>query len=79
MESIQRDIHYLPYEALINLRYLEEAIYADTDSNYYWSDDYSAEYYIAQAKAGFIAVTEVYKGYNAPKKLDHLNQLSYSK
>lgn len=62
MENIQRDIHYLPYEALINLNYLHEAIYSDIDNNYYWSDDYSAEYYIAQAKAGFISVTEVYKG-----------------
>ena len=62
MENIQRDIHYLLYEALINTSYLEEAIYSDTDNNYYWSDDYSAEYYIAQAKAGFISVTEVHKG-----------------
>jgi len=62
MEKIQRDIHYLPSEALIHLSYLEEAIYADTENNYYWSNDYSAAYYIAQAKAGFIAVTEVYKG-----------------
>ncbi len=60
MNNIQRDIHYLPYEALINPSYLK-AIYSDTDNNYYWSDDYSAEYYIAQAKAGFISVTEVYK------------------
>ena len=62
MENIQRDIHYLPYEALINPSYLQESIYADIECNYYWSDDYSAEYYIAQAKAGFITVTEVYKG-----------------
>jgi len=62
MENIQRDIHYLPYEALINPGYLEGAVYSDTDNNYYWSDDYSAEYYIAQAKAGFISVTEVYNG-----------------
>lgn len=62
MDNIQRDIHYLPYESLINPSYLEEAIYTDIDSSYYWSDDYSAEYYIAQAKAGFISVTEVYKG-----------------
>lgn len=62
MENIQRDIHYLPYEALINPSYLQEAVYADIDNNYYWSDDYSAAYYIAQAKAGFIAVTEVHKG-----------------
>ncbi len=62
MENIQRDIHYLPYEALINLSYLHEAIYPDSDNNYYWSDDYSAAYYIAQAKAGFISVIEVYNG-----------------
>jgi len=62
MENIQRDIHYLPYEALINPSYLQEAIYTDIDNNYYWSDDYSAEYYIAQAKAGFISITEVHKG-----------------
>jgi Leu/Phe-tRNA-protein transferase len=61
MPNIQRDIHHLPYEALITPRYLRE-IYADMDANYYWSDDYSAQYYISQAKAGFIAVTEVYNG-----------------
>ena len=60
MESIQRDIHHLPFEALINAAYLHTAIYADMHHNYYWSDDYSASYYIAQAKAGFITLTEVY-------------------
>jgi len=59
MENIQRDIHYLPYKALIDLDYLQ-AVYDNTQNNYYWSDDYSARYYIAQAKAGFIAVSEVY-------------------
>jgi Leu/Phe-tRNA-protein transferase len=29
--------------------------------NYYWSDDFTPEYYIAQAKAGFIAVTDQYE------------------
>ena len=61
MEKIQHDIHHLPYDALINPNYLQEVIYSDMDTNYYWSDDYSAEYYIAQAKAGFISVTEVYE------------------
>ena len=60
MEDIQRDIHHLPYEALINPHYLYKVIYADMHNNYYWSTDYSAKYYIAQAKAGFISVTEVY-------------------
>jgi Leu/Phe-tRNA-protein transferase len=30
--------------------------------NYYWSDDFSPQYYIAQAKAGFIAVTDFFEG-----------------
>jgi len=30
--------------------------------DYYWSDDFSVEFYIAQAKAGFIAVTDHYEG-----------------
>ncbi len=34
-----------------------ESIYDDTEKNYYWSDDLSAEFYVAQAQAGFIAVT----------------------
>jgi len=29
--------------------------------NYYWSEDFSAAYYIAQAKAGFIAVTDYFE------------------
>ena len=62
MESIQRDIHHLPYEALITPTYLHEMIYDDMENNYYWSNDYSASYYIAQAKAGFISVTETYNG-----------------
>ena len=61
MENIQLGIHHLPYEALNHASYLEEYIYPDSHKNYYWSDDFSAEYYIAQAKAGFIAVTDVYE------------------
>jgi Leu/Phe-tRNA-protein transferase len=30
--------------------------------NYYWSSNFSPEYYIAQAKAGFIAVTDTFNG-----------------
>lgn len=32
-------------------------VYADQGKNYYWTDDFSPEFYITQAKAGFIAVT----------------------
>jgi len=53
-------INYLPLSAILNKDSLE-FIYSNMFANYYWSDDFSAKYYIAQAKAGFIAVTENYK------------------
>ncbi len=54
-------INYLPLNALLDRDFLEQYIYPNMFANYYWSDDFSAKYYIAQAKAGFIAVTEAYK------------------
>jgi Leu/Phe-tRNA-protein transferase len=36
---------------------LMDYVYANKEKNYYWADDFSPEFYIAQAKAGFIAVT----------------------
>lgn len=39
-----------------------EKIYPDMHTDYYWSDDFSPELYIAQAKAGLIATTEYHKG-----------------
>jgi len=61
MENIQLGIHHLTFEAVNSLPYLEEYIYPNMYKNYYWSDDFSATYYIAQAKAGFIAVTDKYE------------------
>ncbi len=61
-ESAPISIDYLPYEYLCNPSILEGVIYPDMYRNYYWSDDFSATYYIAQARAGFIAVTEKYQG-----------------
>lgn len=61
MESIQLGIHHLPYSFVSNQKLLEKYIYPDMYKNYYWSDDFSAEYYIAQAKAGFIAVTDFFE------------------
>lgn len=49
-------IEYLDYDSFFDKETMEY-IYADLNRNYYWSDDFSPEYYIAQAKAGFIAVT----------------------
>ena len=61
MENVQLGIYNLPYEAVYSNAYLEEHIYPNMHKNYYWSDDFSASYYMAQAKAGFIAVTDTYE------------------
>ena len=61
MSTIQLGIHPLHFEMLCNPFYLQEHVYPDMYKNYYWSEDFSPEYYIAQAKAGFIAVTDFYE------------------
>ena len=61
MNNIQLGIHPLHFEMVCNLPYLQNYIYSDMYKNYYWSEDFSPEYYIAQAKAGFIAVTDFYE------------------
>jgi Leu/Phe-tRNA-protein transferase len=54
--TIDYPIEYLEYENFFNEEVMSY-IYANKNKNYYWTDDLSAEFYIAQAKAGFIAVT----------------------
>ena len=54
---VDTPIENLPYEILLDQDILENKIYANMTQHYYWTDDFSAKYYIAQAKAGFIAVT----------------------
>ncbi len=61
MENIQLGIHPLHFEMVYDIPYLQEHIYPDMYKNYYWSQDFSPEYYIAQAKSGFIAVTDFYE------------------
>lgn len=61
MENIQLGIHHLSLDDLQDIPYLETYIYPDMYKNYYWSEDFSPEYYVAQAKAGFIAVTDTYE------------------
>ena len=61
MENIQLGIHELPYHYLTNPHILQSLIYPNMYKNYYWSDNFSPLYYIAQAKAGFIAVTDQYE------------------
>ena len=61
MENVQLGIYNLTYDEVSSLAYLQEHIYPNENKNYYWTDDFSAPFYIAQAKAGFIAVTDVYE------------------
>ncbi|NOZ90719.1 MAG: hypothetical protein GXO60_05495 [Epsilonproteobacteria bacterium] len=61
MNEIEPSIDYLPFDMLTSSK-LKSIIYPNMFKNYYWSDDFSPQYYIAQAKAGFIAVTENYRG-----------------
>ncbi len=62
MNNIQLGIYPLTYEDVTNPSILLTRIYPDMERNYYWSEDFSAAFYIAQAKAGFIAVTDIYEG-----------------
>jgi hypothetical protein len=61
MNNTQLGIHQLSYDDLTDHKILHEFIYPDMFKNYYWSDDFSAKYYIAKAKAGFIAITDYYE------------------
>ena len=61
MENIQLGIHNLTFTDVTSPEILINIIYPNMYKNYYWSDDFSAKYYIAQAKAGFIAVTDSYE------------------
>jgi len=62
MSGIQLGIYPLSYREMTDRRFLDAHIYPDMRRNYYWSEDFSPEYYIAQAKAGFIAVTDRFEG-----------------
>jgi len=61
MNNTQLGIHHLSYDDLTDQHILHAFIYPDMFKNYYWSADFSAKYYIAKAKAGFIAVTDYYE------------------
>jgi len=54
--TLDYPIEYIDYEDIL-IDEIREDIYDDMQKHYYWSDDFSPEFYVAQAKAGFIAVT----------------------
>ena len=62
MQITQPSIDYISYEDVTSHSILETLIYPNMYKNYYWSDDFSAENYVALARAGFISVTENYMG-----------------
>lgn len=49
-------LEYISLADLHNRRILQNQIYPDLDKDYYWSDDFSSQFYIALAKAGFITI-----------------------
>ncbi len=61
MKQPPRILPHLTYSDLRN-PLVREKIFQDLETDYYWSEDFSAEFYCAQARAGFIAVTEMHKG-----------------
>lgn len=61
MDNSQLGIPHLCYDDVTNSNLLQTYVYPNVLRNYYWSDDFSAKYYIAQAKAGFIAVTDYFE------------------
>jgi len=61
MKPAPRILPHLSFHELNN-PILRQALYLNYDEDYYWSEDFSPEFYAAQARAGFIAVTEKYHG-----------------
>ena len=61
MQVTEPSIDYISYADVVSSSTLETYVYPNMYKNYYWSDDFSAENYVALARAGFISVTEKYK------------------
>jgi len=62
MGQTEPSIEYISYRDVVSPLILKRDIYPNMYRNYYWSDDFSVENYVALAKAGFISVTEEYRG-----------------
>ena len=61
MNASLRLIPYLSYENLRNPLLLQQ-MYLNLSTDYYWSDDFSPQFYLAQAQAGMIAIAEQHEG-----------------
>lgn len=61
MSTSSRQIPYITLDDINSSEMLEKYIYPNLSVNYYWSDDFSPQMYIALAQAGFISVTHVHE------------------
>ncbi|NQY94118.1 MAG: hypothetical protein HRT43_08150 [Campylobacteraceae bacterium] len=57
MDKQDSTIYYLKNEDIKNQDILFTHIYSNMESNYYWSDDFSEDFYVNLAYAGFISVS----------------------
>jgi len=55
--STEPEIHYITKYNLQQNFYLEKIVYPNMRCNYYWSNNFSKEFYIDLAYAGFISIT----------------------
>jgi len=55
-------IYEISLEDVLDKEILCNEIYADLSHDYYWSDDYSVEFYITLAQLGFITIAIKYEG-----------------
>lgn len=60
MDTTESTIYYLKNDDILNKEILNNYIYTNMNSNYYWSEDFSEEFYINLAVAGFICVSTMY-------------------
>ena len=61
MSTTTKEIPYITLENVLDEEILHRDIYPNKRVNYYWSDDFSPQMYIALAKAGFISVTHLHE------------------
>lgn len=58
--SADNTIYYISHEDIKNKNIVYDHIYTDKDTNYYFSDDFSKEFYIDLASLGFISTSTYY-------------------
>lgn len=59
--SADNTIYYLSHDDIKNKNIVYNHIYTDNDTNYYFSDDFSKDFYIDLAALGFISTSTYYQ------------------